>query len=75
LSTFDSKPEAEQSLKVSLEEIKNNDYSLNYKNYKDFEDDGEETPPPEELITELLSLQETIKENSESILEELEENE
>lgn len=75
LEVFRSDSSSENFFDVSIEEIADNDYSLNYKKYKEFENNGVETPPPEELLTELISLQETIKENSESILSELEEEE
>ncbi|MFC6837224.1 type I restriction-modification system subunit M [Halomarina ordinaria] len=75
LDNFGLEKDDGRYFEISLEEVERNDYSLNYKKYRDFEDDGDETPPPEELITELLSLQETIKDNSESILAELEEDE
>lgn len=75
LEYYDSREENDRYFSVSIDEIEENDYSLNYKKYKDFEDNGDEIAPPEELLTELLSLEETIRENTESILEELEEDE
>lgn len=71
LENFDNREESKQYFKVSIDEIEENDYSLNYKQYKEFEDDWEYSEP-EELLSELLSIQETITENTEEILEEIE---
>lgn len=71
IENFDSRDESDRYFNISIEEIEENDYSLNYKKYKEFENDGEEYPPPEELLTELLSLQETITENTQEILDEI----
>jgi hypothetical protein len=42
------------------------------KKYKEFDNGDEELPAPEELLTELLGLQETITENTQQILDEIE---
>jgi type I restriction enzyme M protein len=69
---YDSRDESDRYLSVPIDEIEENDYSLNYKKYIDL-GDGEEIAPPEELLTELLSIEETVKENTEAIMDELEE--
>ncbi|MFB6199885.1 MAG: N-6 DNA methylase [Candidatus Nanohaloarchaea archaeon] len=72
LDNFDSREVSDKYFSVSIEEIKENDWSLNYKKYKEFDNGDEELPAPEELLTELLSLQETITQNTQQILDEIE---
>jgi type I restriction enzyme M protein len=72
LDYYDSRGESDQYFKATIEEIKEEDYSLNYKKYKEFENNTVQVAEPEELLTEFLSLQDTISENIESVLEELE---
>ncbi len=71
LQNYESREESEQYFRVTIDEIEEQDYSLSYKDYKEFEEDEIEIPEPEELLTEFISLQETISENAEDILEEL----
>lgn len=71
LENFDSREESEHYFSVSIEEIEENEHTLSYKQYKEF-DDGDEVAPPEELLTELQSLQDTVRENTEAIMDELE---
>lgn len=71
LKNWDSRSESDNYFSVSIQEIKDNDWTLNYKKYKDFDNGDEELPAPEELLTELLSLQETITENTQEILDEI----
>jgi type I restriction enzyme M protein len=73
LDNWDSRADSENYFSVSIKEIKENDWSLNYKKYREFDNEDKELPAPEELLTELLSLQETITENTEQILTEIEE--
>ncbi|QLG28158.1 SAM-dependent DNA methyltransferase [Halorarum halophilum] len=73
LEEFNSSEKSNGFFRAGIEEIQENGYSLNYKKYKQFESEEEEIPEPEELITELLSIQETVTENVETVLEELEE--
>jgi type I restriction enzyme M protein len=72
LNNFDSREHDDSFLTVDIQEIKENDWSLNYKKYKEFDNEDEELPAPEELLTELLSLQETITQNTQQILDEIE---
>jgi type I restriction enzyme M protein len=72
LNNWDSREDANEYLSVSIDEIKENDWSLNYKKYKQFDNADEQLPAPEELLTELLSLQETISQNTQQILKEIE---
>ncbi|MFC4248147.1 hypothetical protein ACFOZ7_14590 [Natribaculum luteum] len=58
---------------MSFDEIEDTEYSLNYKDYIEF-DNGEELPEPEELLTELMSLQELMMESTEQVMTEIEEN-
>jgi type I restriction enzyme M protein len=55
IKNFDNREQSEKFIKVNLEEIEDNGYSLNYKKYREH-DNGEDLPEPEELLTELLSL-------------------
>jgi type I restriction enzyme M protein len=71
LENYDSREDSEKYFRVSMDEIEENDYTLNYKKYKEF-DNGEEVAPPEELLTELRSLQDTVRDNTEAIMDELE---
>jgi len=71
LEHYDSRDDSDGYFSVSIDEIEKNDYSLSYKKYKEF-DDGEEVAPPEELLTELRSLQDTVRENTDAIMNELE---
>lgn len=71
LENYNSREDSDNYFQVSIEEIRKNDYTLSYKKYKEF-DDGEEIPAPEELLTELQSLQDTVRNNTEAILDELE---
>jgi type I restriction enzyme M protein len=72
LENWHSREESDKYFSVTLEEIKEKDWSLNYKKYKEFDNGDEELPAPEELLTELLSLQETITQNTQQILDEIE---
>ena len=72
LNNWGSRDESDRYFSVSIDEIKDEDWSLNYKKYKEFDNGDEELPAPEELLTELLSLQETITENTKEILQEIE---
>jgi type I restriction enzyme M protein len=72
LDNWDSREKSEKYFSVGVEEIKENDWSLNYKKYKEFDNGDKELPAPEELLTELLGLQETISENTQQILDEIE---
>lgn len=71
VDNYQTRQKSERYFKVSIKEIEDNYYSLDYKKYREFEGEAEEYPEPEELLTELLSLQDTIAENVESILEEI----
>ncbi|AKU08304.1 class I SAM-dependent DNA methyltransferase [Haloferax gibbonsii] len=72
LTNYDTRQESDRYFKAPIQEIEENDYSLNYKKYKDFDDEELDIAEPEELLTEFISLQETISENAEDILNELE---
>jgi type I restriction enzyme M protein len=74
LQKYRTNEESDRHFKVSIEEIQENNYSLNYKNYREFDDADEDLREPEELLTELISLQEQITEEAEGILSELEVN-
>jgi type I restriction enzyme M protein len=75
LKNWDSREDSDKYFTVDIEEIKENDWNLNYKKYKEFDYGDEELPVPEELLTELLGLQETITENTQKILKEIEADE
>jgi type I restriction enzyme M protein len=74
LEKYRTEEESERYFKVSIDEIQNNEYSLNYKDYKEFDNGDENLPEPEELLTELISLQEQISEETEEMMAELEGN-
>jgi len=72
LDNWDSREDSESYFSVGIEEIKENDWRKKKKKYKEFNNDSEELPAPEELLTELIGLQETITENTQQILDEIE---
>lgn len=73
LDNYESREESERYHSVSIEEIEDTEYSLNYKDYLEF-DDREELPEPEELLTELMSLQKLMMESTEQVMTEIKEN-
>lgn len=72
LNKYGSSEENDRYFKVKIEEIEKNDYSLNYKQYKEFDTEDKGYPEPQELLTELLSLEDSISENVEAVLDEIE---
>jgi type I restriction enzyme M protein len=74
LEVYRTEEETENHFRVGIEEIRDNDYSLNYKDYREFDNGDENLPEPEELLTELVSLQEQISEETETIMSQIEGN-
>lgn len=68
---FGSPEDNDEYFSVSVNEIEENDWSLSYKKYKEF-DNGEPLADPEELLTELMSLQDSARTHTEDIIDELE---
>jgi type I restriction enzyme M protein len=73
LGNYESREESDRYYRVSIDEIEEEEYSLNYKKYIEI-DNGEDIPEPEELLTELRSLQESMMDNTEQVMEELKQN-
>jgi type I restriction enzyme M protein len=71
IGDFDSRESNDRYFSASFSELKENDWSLNYKKYKEF-DDGEPPADPEELLTELMSLQDCARSYTEEIIDEME---
>lgn len=71
LDNYDTRQESDRYFKAPIQEIQENDHSLNYKKYKEFGSEELDIAEPEELLTEFISLQETISENAGEILNEL----
>lgn len=71
LEVYRTEEETENHFRVGIEEIRDNDYSLNYKDYREFDNGDENLPEPEELLTELVSLQEQISEETETIMSQI----
>lgn len=69
LENYNSRDESSRYFKSTLEEIRSNDYNLNYKRYKEFESDAEVgRQNPDEMLTELLSIEENLADQTEAIL-------
>jgi len=71
IGNYDSREESERYFKATRDQVRYNDYNLNYKRYREFEDNGPELPQPSELLTELVSLQDVIQDYTESVLDEM----
>lgn len=71
LRNFSSRDESDRYFRTTKQQVKADNYNLNYKRYREFENNGPEIPQPSELLTEVISLQETAKEHTETILSEM----